>query len=107
MLARKYSTKVGIYVQQMIPDGFGGLLPEEVLVKSVWAEVKTSAGYKFQAAGIADFKGPVTFSVRGKKNGIAFTENHFVKYNGKNLFVKSVEDANLEGMEYVLYCDLK
>ena len=105
MLSRKYNTKIAIYINEAVPDGYGGYTNEEVLVKSIWSNVETAKGSKFTDFGIADFKNPVIFQVRGYKNQIEFTENHFIKYKGVNYFVKGIEDVNLEGIELNIYAD--
>lgn len=106
MLARQYNRLIKIMLKTTIPDGYGGNIPgPDLLIKSVYAKVKTSAGNKFVQYGIQDFKNPLLFSVRGIKNKIVFTENHFIEYQGKQFFVKGVEDKNLDGMEFNILCD--
>lgn len=105
MLGREYNRLIEIWNKTFIPDGFGGNLPEEVFVKKVWGKVTTNAGNKFVNFGIQDFKNPVVFSVRDKKNEITYTENYFVKYQGKEFFIKGVDHKGLEHMELNLLCD--
>lgn len=105
MLARKYTTKIQIMIRGNVPDGFGGTVPSESLVKKVWANISsTGAGYKFQQLGLNDFKNPVVFSIRGKNN-LNLTEKHFVIYKGKTFEIKGVENRDYEGLEYNLFCD--
>ena len=105
MLAREYNRLIEIWNKKHISDGFGGSLPQDVFVKKVWAKITTNAGGKFSNFGIQNFKNPVVFSVRDKKNAIYFTENHFVKYQGKKFFLKGIEHKSLEQMELNLLCD--
>lgn len=105
MLARRYDRKIEIYIKTFVSDGFGGQLPSEELLKKVWSSIKTSAGNKFINFGIQDFKNPVIFSIRGKKNGIVFQENMFVKYQGKEYYIKGIENLGVENMETNLYTD--
>lgn len=105
MLARAYNRKIEIWVKTPVSDGFGGYLMENIFIKSIYAKLTTSAGNKFVNFGIVDFKNPVIFSIRGIKNGIVFTENHFVKYKGKEFFIKGTEDKSIDGMELNLLCD--
>lgn len=105
MLAREYNRLIEIWNKTHIPDGFGGNLPQDVFVKKVWAKITTNAGGKFVNFGIQDFKNPVVFSVRDKKNDVIYTENHFVKYRGKQFFIKGTEHKGLEQMELNLFCD--
>lgn len=105
MLARHYDRKINIYVKTFVSDGYGGQIPSDELVKSIYAKVITNAGNKFVNFGIQDFKNPVIFSVRGKKNGFEYSENHFVKYKGKEFYIKGIQDYSLEEQEISLYTD--
>jgi SPP1 family predicted phage head-tail adaptor len=105
MLAREYNRLIEICKQEYLPDGYGGNLPTEVSIKKVYAKIKTNAGNKFQQFGISDFKNPVVFSIRGRKNEIVFNEHHFVKYQDKKFFIKGTENKSLEEMELNLLCD--
>lgn len=105
MLSRHYDRKINIYIKTFSDDGFGGQIASDKLVKSVFAKITTNAGNKFINYGIQDFKNPIIFSVRGKKNGINYTENNFVKYKGKEFYIKGIQDYSFEGQEINLYCD--
>jgi len=105
MLAREYNRLIEIWNKTHVPDGFGGNLPQDVFVKKVWAKITTNAGGKFVNFGIEKFVNPVVFSVRDKKNDVNYTENHFVKYQGKQFFIKGTEHKGLEQMELNLLCD--
>lgn len=105
MLAREYNRLIEIWNKTHVPDGFGGYLPSDVFVKKVYAKITTSAGNKFVNFGIENFVNPVVFSVRGKKNDVNYTENHFVKYQGKEFFIKGTDLKGLEQMELNLLCD--
>lgn len=105
MLARQYNRLIEIWNQEYTPDGYGGNVPSDVFVKNVYAKIKTNAGNKFQQFGIADFKNPVIFSIRGKKNSITFSEKTFVKYKGKSYLIKGMENIGIEEMELNLLCD--
>lgn len=104
MLARNYNTKIQIYTESAVPDGFGGNTNAETLIKSVWAKVKSSNGTKFQDFGISEFINPVIFSIRGKNN-IDITVNNFVRYQGKRFAIKGIQNKNYEGIEIDLLCD--
>lgn len=80
-------------------------MPQDVFVKKIWAKITTNAGNKFVNFGIQEFVNPVVFSVRDKKNAVNFTENHFVKYQGKQFFIKGTDNKGLELMELNLLCD--
>lgn len=105
MLSRKYDRKIEIWLKTFIDDGFGGQVSSELKLKSIWSSIKTNAGTKFVNFGIQDFKNPVIFSVRGRKNGIIFQENLFVKYQGKEFYIKGIENLGLEEMEINLYTE--
>jgi phage head-tail adaptor, putative, SPP1 family len=105
MLAREYNRLIEIWNKTHVPDDFGGNLPSDVFVEKVWAKITTNAGSRFVNYGIQDFKNPVIFSVRDKKNEIIYSENHFVKYQGKEYFIKGTEHRRLEQMELNLFCD--
>ncbi len=105
MLSRHYDRKIDIYVKTYVSDGYGGQIASDVFVKSVYAKITTNAGSKFVNFGIQDFKNPTIFSVRGKKNGIEYTENHFVKYKGKELYIKGIQDYSIDTEEINLYAD--
>lgn len=105
MLSRHYDRKIEIYLKEFVSDGYGGQVSNDVLIKSVYAKITTNAGNKFVNYGIQDFKNPVIFSVRGKKNGFEYTENHFVKYKEKEFYIKGIQDYSFENMEILLYTD--
>lgn len=105
MESRRLDTKINVYLNEVIKDEFGGVEAVETLVKSIFANVRSSSGFKFQSFGIADFKNPIIFTVRGYKNQIEFTEKHFIKYKGVNYFVKGIENVDLEGFQLQLMCD--
>ncbi|ROI02939.1 head-tail adaptor protein [Chryseobacterium sp. G0240] len=105
MLAREYNRLIEIWHKIHVPDGYGGNLPSDEFVKKVYAKITTNAGSKFINFGIQDFKNPVVFSVRDKKNDISYSENHFVKYQGKEFFIKGTEHKGHENMELNLLCD--
>jgi len=105
MLAREYDRLIEIWVNTPVSDGFGGNNMVSSLVKKIYCKIKTGAGAKFERFGIMDFKNPVIFSVRGNKNGITYTENHFVKYKGSSYMIKGIEPVGLDGQELNLLCD--
>lgn len=105
MRGREYNRLIEVWLNESITDEFGGLITTETLVKSVWAKVKTNAGNKFVNFGIQEFVNPVVFSVRGVKNGFEYTENHFVKYQEKEFYIKGVQNNLLENMEIDLLTD--
>lgn len=105
MIARRYSHKIEIWHNTLVSDGYGGNILTPALVKSVWAEMKSGAGTKYQGAGFANFINPVIFRIRGKSNNLNLTEKHFVKYKGKAYQIKGIEDVNLENREVNLFCD--
>ena len=105
MISRKYTTKIAVWNTVDVPDGYGGFTNSEVLVKSIWAEKRTTgAGYKFRDFGLNDFKNPIIFSVRGKNN-LNITENHFIIYKGKKFQIKAIENVNFDGLEIIIYAD--
>lgn len=105
MEARRLDTKINVYLNEVIKDEYGGSEAVETFVKSIYANVRSSSGFKFQNFGIADFKNPIIFTVRGYKNQINFTENHFIKYKGVNYFVKGIENVDLEGTQLNIFAD--
>lgn len=105
MLARQYSRKINIYRKESTTDEFGGLISTDVLVKYIWAKITTNAGNKFVNYGIQDFKNPVIFSVRGRKNEINYDENYHIEYKGVKYFIKGMQDNMLEEVEFLIYVD--
>lgn len=105
MLARDYDRLIEIWENRPVYDGFSGTVMQPFFIKKVYSKIKTGAGSKFERFGILDFKNPVVFSVRGKKNGINYTENYFVKYKGNSYMIKGIEPIGLEGLEINLLCD--
>lgn len=105
MIAREYNRLMEIWNKTHVSDGYGGYLPQDVFVKKIWAKITTNAGNKFVNFGIEKFVNPVVFSVRDKKNDVTYTENHFVKYQGKQFFIKGVDHKGLEQIELNLLCD--
>lgn len=105
MIARNYTTKIEIWQNTEVSDGFGGYVHEPTLLKKVWAAKETKgAGYKFQQFGLNDFKNPVIFRIRGKNN-IQFNEDTFVIFKGKRYEIKGIEDVNIDGLEYNIFAD--
>lgn len=105
MLAREYNRKIQIWRKEFITNEFGGIISNDVFVKSIWAKITTNAGTKFSDFGIQDFKNPVIFSVRGEKNVINYTENFYVKYNEVSYFIKGMENRGIDNMELNLLTD--
>ena len=105
MISRKYTTKIEVWNTVELPDGYGGFTNSEVLVKSIWAEKRTTgAGYKFRDFGLNDFKNPIIFSVRGKNN-LNISETHFIIYKEKKFHIKAIENVNFDGIELLIYAD--
>ena len=105
MISRKYTTKIAVWNTVELPDGYGGFTNSEVLVKSIWAEKRTTrAGFKFRDFGLNDFKNPIIFSVRGKNN-LNISETHFIIYKEKKFHIKAIENVNFDGIELLIYAD--
>lgn len=102
---RQYNRKINIYRKESITDEFGGLVSTDVLVKSIWAKITTNAGTKFVNFGIQDFKNPVIFAVRGRKNDVVYDENYHVEYKGVKYFIKGMQNVAIEDMETLIYTD--
>lgn len=105
MLARQYNRKINIYRKDSTTDEFGGLVSTDIFIKSIWAKITTNVGNKFVNYGIQDFKNPVIFAVRGRKNEITYDENYHIEYNGVKYFIKGFQDIKLEGMEREILTD--
>lgn len=105
MHGRDYNRLIEVWLNESTTGEFGEVITIETFVKSVWAKVTTNAGNKFINFGIQDFKNPVLFSVRGVKNGFDYTENHFIKYQGKYFYIKGTQNKGLESMELELLTD--
>lgn len=102
---RSYNRKINIYRKEFVTDEYGGNVETNVLVKSIWAKITTNAGNKFVNYGIQDFKNPVIFAVRGRKNEITYNENYHIEYKGVKYFIKGIQDNMLEDLEFIIYAD--
>lgn len=102
---RSYNRKINVYRKDFVTDEYGGLVETDILVKGIWSKITTNAGNKFVNFGIQDFKNPVIFAVRGRKNEITYNENYHIEYKGVKYFIKGMQDNLLEELEYVIYCD--
>ena len=102
---RSYNRKINIYRKEFVTDEYGGNVETNVLVKSIWAKITTNAGNKFVNFGIQDFKNPVIFAVRGRKNEITYNENYHIEYKGVKYFIKGMQDNMLEDLEFIIYAD--
>ena len=102
---RAYNRKINIYRKEFVTDEYGGNVETNVLVKSIWAKITTNAGNKFVNYGIQDFKNPVIFAVRGRKNEITYNENYHIEYKGVKYFIKGIQDNMLEDLEFIIYAD--
>lgn len=105
MHGREYNRLIEVWLNESTTGEFGDVITTETFVKSVWAKVKTNSGNKFVNFGIQEFVNPVVFSVRGVKNGFEYTENHFIKYQGDNFYIKGILNNLLENMEIDLLTD--
>ena len=105
MLARSYNRKIEIWKNTSVADGYGGHVMQQSKVSSIWANIQTSAGNRFESLGISDFKQPTVFRVRGRKNLINDDENTFVKFGLKEYVIRGIENVGVDNMEYNLYCD--
>lgn len=102
---RQYNRKINIWRKDFVTDEFGGNVETNVLVKSIWAKITTNAGNKFVNFGIQDFKNPVIFAVRGRKNDIVYDENYHIEYKGVKYFIKGMQNVGIEDMETLIYTD--
>ena len=102
---RSYNRKINIYRKDFVTDEYGGNVETNILVKSIWAKITTNAGNKFVNFGIQDFKNPVIFAVRGRKNEITYNENYHIEYKGVKYFIKGIQDNMLEDLEFIIYAD--
>ena len=102
---RSYNRKINIYRKEFVTDEYGGNIETNVFVKSIWAKILTNVGSKFVNYGIQDFKNPVIFAVRARKNEINYDENYHIEYKGVNYFIKGMQDNLLEEIEFWIYTD--
>ena len=102
---RAYNRKINIYRKEFVTDEYGGNVETNILVKSIWAKITTNAGNKFVNFGIQDFKNPVIFAVRGRKNEITYNENYHIEYKGVKYFIKGMQENMLEDLEFIIYAD--
>lgn len=105
MLARHYNRKIEIWKNESVSDGYGGHTMQQSKVSSIWTNIQTSAGNRFESFGISDFKQPTVFRVRGHKNLINYDENTFVRFGLKEYVIRGIENVGIDDMEYNLYCD--
>jgi SPP1 family predicted phage head-tail adaptor len=64
MEARQYDKRIKIYVTGFTDDGYGGTIPEEVLVGTFWADVKQNSAFRDTAVGASDIKNNWSFKIR-------------------------------------------
>jgi SPP1 family predicted phage head-tail adaptor len=64
MEARLYDKRIKIYVTGSTDDGYGGTIPEEVLVGTFWADVKQNSAFRDTAVGASDIKNNWSFKIR-------------------------------------------
>lgn len=102
---RSYNRLIQICRKDFVTDEYGGNIETNVLVKSIYAKITTNAGNKFVNFGIQDFKNPVIFAVRGRKNEITYDEKYHIEYKGVKYFIKGMQDNLLEEMEFWIYTD--
>lgn len=102
---RSYNRLIQIWRKDFVTDEYGGNIETNVLVKSIWSKITTNAGNKFVNFGIQDFKNPVIFAVRGRKNDIAYDENYHIEYKEVKYFIKGMQNVGIEGMETLIYTD--
>lgn len=102
---RSYNRLIQIYRKDFVTDEFGGNVETNAFIKSIWAKITTNAGNKFVNFGIQDFKNPVIFAVRGRKNEITYDENYHIEYEDIKYFIKGMQDNMLEEMEFLIYVD--
>ena len=90
MIARQYSRKIQIYTTGSILDGYGGLLVEDVLIGSFWAEVKQNSSYKDNANGVSDIKGSYSFKIRANANITPDMSDLSIVYKFKKYVVNDI-----------------
>jgi len=90
MIARQYSRKIQIYTTGSILDGYGGLLVEDVLIGSFWAEVKQNSSYKDNANGVSDIKGNYSFKIRANANVTPDMSDLSIVYKTKKYAVNDI-----------------
>lgn len=102
---RSYNRKINIYRKDSTTNEYGSVIDTDVFIKAIWAKITTNSGSKFVNFGIQEFKNPVIFAVRGRKNEITYDENYHIEYKGVKYFIKGMQDNMLEEMEFWIYTD--
>ena len=91
MLSRQYSRKIILKEAIAVADGFGGFVTQDVVLSSVWAEVKQKSAFKDGNQGTNDLKNSYTFKIRNNNAFDGKLDNISIEYKGQNFSVSSWE----------------
>ena len=91
MLARKYNRQIKIYQTQSISDGYGGTLPNDVLIGAFWSEVSQNSAFRDNQAGDSDIKNNWSFKIRSTdKITPDNIDNLFIEYRNRKYVVNDI-----------------
>ena len=91
MIARQYSRKIILKEAIAVADGFGGFVTTDVVLASVWAEVKQKSAFKEGNQGTNDLKNSYTFKIRNNPTFDGKLDNISIEYKGQQFGVSSWE----------------
>ena len=91
MIARQYSRKIILKEATAVADGFGGFVTQDVVLASVWAEVKQNSAFKDGNQGTNDLKNSYTFKIRNNSAFDGKLDNISIEYKGQQFGVSSWE----------------
>ena len=91
MIDRQYSRKIILKEAIAVSDGFGGFVTQDVVLVSVWAEVKQKSAFKDGNQGTNDLKNSYTFKIRNNSAFDGKLDNISIEYKGQQFGVSSWE----------------
>ena len=91
MIARQYSRKIILKEATAVADGLGGFVTQDVVLASVWAEVKQNSAFKDGNQGTNDLKNSYTFKIRNNPTFDGKLDNISIEYKGQSFGVSSWE----------------
>jgi SPP1 family predicted phage head-tail adaptor len=95
MLSRQYDKKITISQTTSTDDGFGGTIPDEVLIGSFWSEVKQNSAFRDNQVGASDIKNNYSFKIRSTPKIIPDNiDNLFITYRSKKYIVNNIRYAD-------------
>lgn len=99
MKARKYLSRIEVWKDTEVSDGFGGNVTSPVKVTDSWCNIKTLSGTRLIDLGITEHDYALKLELRHRNDLDYEAEDIFLKYKDISYIVQTVVPKDLENYE--------